>query len=357
MLRPYNRPGQWELLVGGGEGFVGGAEEGGGFVEDDGDGDVAEEAFEFPLVLEGVEENSVFHFFENFDGDAAGDVDAAERQNFQREISGFGAVDGGPEIQGVGTHAAGLVQATAGDLRGGIRVGIFKRRVDDFRIKEFVNGAEAATGKNEFPAYLRIAAAHEAQEFDLLLGVRGEVGVAAFGRHNAVAAAVPFQDRLAKTSTCGNQCARSARLGLAWIQDAEIFRRKMLDAVARGAKVIQENNVRDTQLFDEAGGVDDPWKICRSHGAVDHRPGNAKASGNDAFLAQMIGRLAREFLDDAFELGELLACEALFEHGRERAAFFREKRQITLRPANVPCKDHLSPYPGLYLYFTSGAAI
>src|SRR5713226_7206641 len=131
----------------------------------------------------------------------------------------------------------------------------------------------------------------------------------------------------------------------------------MLDAVARGAKVIQENNVRDTQLFDEAGGVDDPWKICRSHGAVDHRPGNAKASGNDAFLAQMIGRLAREFLDDAFELGELLACEALFEHGRERAAFFREKRQITLRPANVPCKDHLSPYPGLYLYFTSGAAI
>src|SRR5712692_4280849 len=119
----------------------------------------------------------------------------------------------------------------------------------------------------------------------------------------------------------------------------------MLDAVARGAKVIQENNVRDTQLFDEAGGVDDPWKICRSHGAVDHRPGNAKASGNDAFLAQMIGRLAGEFLDDAFELRELLACEALFEDGRERAAFFREKRQITLRPANVACKDHLSPLP------------
>src|SRR5216684_2252669 len=273
MLRPYNRPGQWELLVGGGEGFVGGTEEGGGFVEDDGDGDVAEEAFEFPLVLEGVEENSVFHFFENFDGDAAGDVDAAERQNFRRE--------------------------------------------------EFVNGAEAATGENEFPAYLRIAAAHEAQQFDLLLGVRGEVGVAAFGRHNAVAAAVPYQNRLAKTSTCGNQCAGSARLGLAWIQDAEIFRRKMLDAVARGAQVIQENDVRDTQLFDEASGVDDPWKICRSHGAVDYRPGNAKAGGNDAF-----------------ELRELLACEALLEDGRERAAFFGKKRQITLRPANVPCKDH-----------------
>src|SRR6266851_3972478 len=220
MLRPYNRPGQWELLVGGGEGFVGGTEEGGGFVEDDGDGDVAEEAFEFPLVLEGVEENSVFHFFENFDGDAAGDVDAAERQNFQREISGFGAIDGGPKIQGVGTHAAGLIQTTAGDLRGGIRIGIFKRRVYNFRREEFVNGAEAATGENEFPAYLRIAAAHEAQQFDLLL------------------------------------------------------------------------DVRDTQLFDEASGVDDPWKICRSHGAVDHRPGNAEAGGDDAFLSEMIGGLA-----------------------------------------------------------------
>src|SRR6266446_2185644 len=98
MLRPYNRPAQWELLVGGGEGFVGGAEEGGGFVEDDGDGDVAEEAFEFPLVLEGVEKGVVFHFFEDFDGDAAGNVDATERQDFQRQIPCFRAIDGGPKI-------------------------------------------------------------------------------------------------------------------------------------------------------------------------------------------------------------------------------------------------------------------
>src|SRR5438445_11385908 len=191
MLRPYNRPAQWELLVDGGEGFVGGAEERGGFVEDDGDGDIAEEAFEFPFVLEGVEENTVFHFFENFYGDASCDVDAAERQNFQREIPCFGAIDGGPEIQGVGTHAAGLVQTAAGDLRGGIGVRIFERRVGYFRRKEFVNGAEAAAGENELPAHLRIAAAHEAQELDLLLGVRGKIGMAALRRDNAVASTVP----------------------------------------------------------------------------------------------------------------------------------------------------------------------
>src|SRR5713101_2814737 len=145
------------LLIDGGEGFVGGAEERGGFVEDDGDGDVGEKWFEFPFVLEGVKENTLFHFFENFDGDAAGNVNTAQRQNFQREISGFRAVDGGPEIQSVGTDLAGLVQSPPRDFRSGIGVGIFERGMDDFRREEFVKGAEAAAGENELPAYLRIA--------------------------------------------------------------------------------------------------------------------------------------------------------------------------------------------------------
>jgi len=67
---------QRRLLIGGGQGLVGGSEEWGGFVEDDGDGDIAEEAFEFLFVLEGMEKGAVFHFFEDFDGYASGDVDA-----------------------------------------------------------------------------------------------------------------------------------------------------------------------------------------------------------------------------------------------------------------------------------------
>ena len=67
--------------------------------------------------------------------------------------------------------------------------------------KEFVDGTKAASGENQFPTDLRIAAAHEAQEFDLLLGVRRKIGMAAFGRHNAVAAAIPHKKRLAKART------------------------------------------------------------------------------------------------------------------------------------------------------------
>ena len=138
-----------------------------------------------------MKKGAVLHFFEDFDGDAAGNVDTAERENFQREIPRFRAIDGGPKIQGVGTDAAGLVQPAPRDLRGGIGIGIFKRGMGNFGREKFMNGTEAAAGQNEFPAYLRIAAAHEAEEFDLLLGVRGEVGMPAFGRHNAVAAAIP----------------------------------------------------------------------------------------------------------------------------------------------------------------------
>src|SRR5438046_2558197 len=174
---------------------------GGGFVKDDRDGNIAEQALELPLVFESVEEGAVFHFFEDFDGDAAGDVNAAKRQNFQSQIPCFGAVDGGPEIQSVRTDAAGLVQTAASDLRSRVGVRIFEGGMYHFRREKLVNGAEAAAGENQFPAYLGIAAAHEPKQFDLLLGVRREIGMAAFGRHDAVAATVPHKKRLAESST------------------------------------------------------------------------------------------------------------------------------------------------------------
>src|SRR5882724_8084522 len=107
------------LFVDGGEGFVGCADQRGGFVEDYGDGDVAEQAFEFPLVLESVEERAVFDFFDDFDGDAASHENATQSQHFQSEIAGFRTVDGSPEIEDVATNRAGEIESVFGDLRGG----------------------------------------------------------------------------------------------------------------------------------------------------------------------------------------------------------------------------------------------
>src|SRR5437764_13919948 len=62
------------LLVCGGQGLVGGAQQRRGFIQDNRNGNVAQQALEFPFVFEGMKKCAVLHLFEDFDGDAAGDV-------------------------------------------------------------------------------------------------------------------------------------------------------------------------------------------------------------------------------------------------------------------------------------------
>jgi len=102
-----------------------------------------------PFVFEGGEEGAVFHFFQDFYGDAAGYVDAADCEDFEGEIAGFGAVDVGPEVDGFDADGASFVEAVLGDFRRGIGVGIGESCVLDGRVEKFVNGAEAAAGKNQ----------------------------------------------------------------------------------------------------------------------------------------------------------------------------------------------------------------
>src|ERR1700674_727825 len=331
------------LLIDGGQGLIGRAQKWGGFVEHNGDGNLTQEALEFPLVLEGVKKGAVLHFLEDFDGDAARDVDTAERQNFQCKIARFRTVDGRPEIQGVGTNAAGFVQPAPGNFRSGVGIGIFERSVRNFRCEKFMKGAEAPARENEFPTDLRVAAAHEAQQFDLLLRVGSKVGMPAFRRHNAVASAVPNENRLPKAGARREQRPRSARLGVTRIQDAEIFRRKMLDTVARGPQIVQENYLGNRKLFDQSPGFHDPRKIGGPHAAIDDRAGDAEAGGDDLFASQVFCRLAQEFLDDQVELRKFFACKPLPVDGRESAALFREERQIALRAPNIPSENHLFP--------------
>jgi hypothetical protein len=117
----------------------------------------------------------------------------------------------------------------------------------------------------------------------------------------------------------------------------------MFEAVPPGTQVVQQDDVRDAEHFNEIRSLHNPRKIGGTHAAIDDGASDAESGSNDAFLPKMISGLAREFLDDALELRELLAREALPEDEREVAAFFREERQIALRPANVACEDQMSP--------------
>ena len=104
------------------EGFVGGSELRRVFIEDDGDGNILQEIFEVPFVLEGGDERAVPHFFQDFDGDAAGDVHATEGEDFEREVTGFGAVDVGPEVESFDADGASFVEAVLGDFGSGVGV-------------------------------------------------------------------------------------------------------------------------------------------------------------------------------------------------------------------------------------------
>src|SRR5262249_16272065 len=178
----------------------------------------------------------------------------------------------------------------------------------------FVNGKKAAAGKNQLITDLRIAAEHEAQQFDLLLGVRRKVGVAAFGRHHAVARAVPGQNGLAQAGAGSAERAGTPRPRIAGIEYGEIGRGKILNAVAPRPEVVEQDHVRNVELLREHGSVDGPRKVGGAHAVVNHRAGDAEPGSADFFVAEVRRGDTRELLGNEIELGKILTAEALLEN-------------------------------------------
>ena len=102
-----------------------------------------------PFVLEGREECAVFHFLENFDGDASGDVNATERKDLQSEIASFRTVDVSPQIDGFHAHGTSFIEAVLRDFGSGVGVGVSKGWMLYRWVEKFVKSAKAAAGKNQ----------------------------------------------------------------------------------------------------------------------------------------------------------------------------------------------------------------
>src|SRR2546429_2824856 len=143
-----------------------------------------------------------------------------------------------------------------------------------------------------------------------------------FGRHHAVPAGIPKENGLSQTRARGKQRACAAGLGLARIQNAEIFRGKMLEAMPPRAEVIEEHNVRNVQLLDERFGFHDPGEVRGAHAAVDDRTGDAKSGSVNSLAAEMIRSLAGKLLDDQIELRKFLAGKAVAKNRRQVSILF-----------------------------------
>src|SRR5256885_14703645 len=99
-----------------------------------------------PFVLERSEERTVFNFFNDFYGNAAGDVHTTEREHLERQVARLGAIDGNPQIQRLHAYGTRLREAKPRNLRRRIHVRILERSVLHVRREKFVQRAETPTG-------------------------------------------------------------------------------------------------------------------------------------------------------------------------------------------------------------------
>src|SRR5215470_10035203 len=194
--------------------------------------------------------------------------------------------------------------------------------MDDLRSEKLVKGAESASRKDQLPTDLRIATAHEAKQLNLLLGMRRKIGMAAFGRHDTVAAGIPKQNGFAQPCAGSQQGACTAGFGFARIEDAKVFRGEMLETVPPSPEVVQQDNLRNIEFLDERLGFYDPGKICGAHAAIDDRASDAESRSVNFAAIQMFRSLAREFLDNQIKLRKFLAGKTVPEDRREIAVLF-----------------------------------
>jgi len=173
---------------GAGFGVCGGAEQGGFALEDDADGHVDEQLAEAALVSEGLDEGAVLELFEDAGSDAAADVQSADGENLEGQVAGFGAIDGNEHVEGLLADFAFGGEGHFGDN------GVAIRGVGDalgepgwllhathFK-QELVDIGEAHAADDAFGADAAVVLFfEEAEQVDLILIARGEVGVAALG--------------------------------------------------------------------------------------------------------------------------------------------------------------------------------
>ena len=197
----------------------------------------------------------------------------------------------------------------------GARIGILENGMGHRGRQKFMDSAEAATRQNQFPAHLRVAPAHELQEFNLLRSPRGEIRVATFGGHNANNTCCPKTKWIGR-GPCRPQWRVPPGYGLPTL--GQPSRQEPDDRCC--AKIIHQHDGLDLHFLRQRVAVDDrePWHGC------DCIRGNPEA-GRFYFLISQVGLgLARDPND---ELGKILTGKSLLVDHLETASLFGRRAQ------------------------------
>ena len=201
---------------------------------------IAHQFLEFLLAVAKVlQERSVLDLLQYLRRDPSGHVYPAKRQHLQRQIPRFRSVNRRPQVQRGHAHCAVFFEAPPGNFRRGRVAGFIERIMPHGRVQKLVQRAEAAPGKDQFPGDMRGPLAHEAQQFNLLLGVRREVAVSSLAGRHAIARAVPHQQRLPMPRSRRQQRPRPSRLRNPLVENVQFVAAQMLQAVPGGLQIVQ----------------------------------------------------------------------------------------------------------------------
>src|SRR6185312_13787968 len=181
----------------------------------------------------------------DFGSDAAADVNAARGQNFQREVGSFRAVIIYKQIQCLYAEIGFAFERGAGDNARRFFAAQFGGEPFGFSAapgiaEKFVDVELAGAGKDGFPIDLAKAFPEIVQQFDVQVGARSKIRVAAFRGYRQVAIAVPEKTGFAQARAGGNDGGVADGAFLAFVERDEVGGSETVNAVGVGLEVVDE---------------------------------------------------------------------------------------------------------------------
>ena len=299
-----------------------------------------------PFVLKRFKESAILHFRQDFHRDSAGNINSAQRQNFQRKIAGFRPIDGGPQDP-ASPHTQGKnVQAALGDEWSGIRIRIFENRMLHTRGDEIRAASESRARKESIPNSLADSGARMNFNNSICWSVRGAIiGMPALRSARLCNDCHP-RTKFPRRGRCPPRAKPATAPGTAGPRSE----RKNLQA--EGAQDCGQSRPGRSPARSDLTpnssakyfGIHNPGQIGRMDAVIDDRASHAESSGPDFVVAQVRRGPARKFPQGS---DQIVRNSLLAKRSRKTNSnlpfFSANKCQIAFVPPTSPARITLPP--------------
>src|SRR5580704_15278450 len=174
------------------------------------------------------------------------------------------------------------------------------------RVEEFMNRLEPPSRKDHLGAHKLIARSNKFPEFDLLLRVRREIGMAALGGHGHMLLPVPEKNGLAHARPRGDHDDCGLRHGNAVMDGFKIRRLQDDNSVGSCLEIVEKADAIESEQLRHHRSIHNPRNVRSVDHVVHDSPGDSERRGSDRYRIFM-----EEFVYDFRKAGMLVARAAL----------------------------------------------